>query len=422
MIDLINKKRLNNQLTKEEIEYIVKGYVNNTIPDYQMSALLMAICLNGMTDEEVVYLTDAMIHSGDILDLSNIDGVIVDKHSTGGVGDKTTLILAPLVASCGVRVCKMSGRGLGYTGGTIDKLESIPGFNVNLDTESVIREVNKIGAVIVSQTGNLVPADKKIYSLRDVTATTESIPLIASSIMSKKIASGAQKIVIDLKVGNGALIKDIESARHLASLMIKIGKKYNREVICVLTNMDKPLGYAIGNALEIKEALDFLDGKQASDLKEVVYRLASIMVSVGKNVSIKDAEIEIKNKIESKEALHKFYEIVKNQGGDLEKMEIASKVFSIKSPYTGFIKEINTLKLGELARSIGAGRQKKEDKIDYSVGFKLNKTVGDYVIKDEELVKVYLNERDLTISDITSCFIIDNELGNVKPNIYEVIQ
>lgn len=422
MINIINKKRLGKNLTKEEIEKVVKEYVDGQIPDYQMSALLMAICINGMSDEEIIYLTDAMIKSGEVLDLSNIDGTIVDKHSTGGVGDKTTLILAPIVASCGVKVCKMSGRGLGHTGGTIDKLESIPGFNVNLNIEKAIDEVNKVGAVIVSQTGNLVPADKKIYALRDVSGTVESIPLIASSIMSKKIASNASKIVIDLKVGNGALIKNIDDARYLSNLMIKIGKRYNREVVCVLTNMDKPLGTSIGNALEVKEAIEFLSGKQNKDLLEIIYKLSSLMVSLGKNISEEEALKEIKNKLENKEALNKFYEIIKNQGGNIDKLETSNKIFSIKSPYTGFIKEIDALKLGELSRSIGAGRYKKEDIIDYRVGFVLNKNVGDYVIKDEELVKVYLSDKDLSIADITSCFKITNELGEINPNIYEVIK
>jgi len=422
MLNIINKKRLGQILTKEEINYVVEKYVSGEIPDYQMSALLMAICINDMTDEETFNLTDAMINSGETLDLSGIQGSIVDKHSTGGVGDKTTLILAPIVASCGVKVCKMSGRGLGHTGGTIDKLESINGFNVNLSIEDAIKEVNKVGAVIVSQTGNLVPADKKIYALRDVSGTVESIPLIASSIMSKKIASGASSIVIDLKVGNGALIKNLEDAKHLSDLMIKIGKKYNRKVVCVLTNMDKPLGTSIGNALEVKEALEFLNGNRNKDLEEIIYKLASLMVSLGKNVSEEIALKEVKEKLNNKEALSKFYEIVKNQGGNIDDLKISNRVFSIKSPYTGFVKEIDTLKLGELSRSIGAGRYKKDDVIDYTVGFVLNKNVGDYVLKDEELVKVYLNKIDLSINDITSCFKIDSELGDVLPNIYGVIK
>lgn len=422
MLNIINKKRLGQILTKEEINYVVEKYVSGEIPDYQMSALLMAICINDMTDEETFNLTDAMINSGETLDLSGIQGSIVDKHSTGGVGDKTTLILAPIVASCGVNVCKMSGRGLGHTGGTIDKLESINGFNVNLSIEDAIKEVNKVGAVIVSQTGNLVPADKKIYALRDVSGTVESIPLIASSIMSKKIASGASSIVIDLKVGNGALIKNLEDAKHLSDLIIKIGKKYNRKVVCVLTNMDKPLGTSIGNALEVKEALEFLNGNRNKDLEEIIYKLASLMVSLGKNVSEEIALKEVKEKLNNKEALSKFYEIVKNQGGNIDDLKISNRVFSIKSPYTGFIKKIDTLKLGELSRSIGAGRYKKDDVIDYTVGFVLNKNVGDYVLKDEELVKVYLNKIDLSINDITSCFKIDSELGDVLPNIYGVIK
>ena len=321
MLNIINKKRLGQILTKEEINYVVEKYVSGEIPDYQMSALLMAICINDMTDEETFNLTDAMINSGETLDLSGIQGSIVDKHSTGGVGDKTTLILAPIVASCGVKVCKMSGRGLGHTGGTIDKLESINGFNVNLSIEDAIKEVNKVGAVIVSQTGNLVPADKKIYALRDVSGTVESIPLIASSIMSKKIASGASSIVIDLKVGNGALIKNLEDAKHLSDLMIKIGKKYNRKVVCVLTNMDKPLGTSIGNALEVKEALEFLNGNRNKDLEEIIYKLASLMVSLGKNVSEEIALKEVKEKLNNKEALSKFYEIVKNQGGNIDDLK-----------------------------------------------------------------------------------------------------
>ena len=422
MLDIINKKRLGQILTKEEINFVVEKYVSGEIPDYQMSALLMAICINNMTDEETFNLTDAMINSGETLDLSGIQGSVVDKHSTGGVGDKTTLILAPIVASCGVKVCKMSGRGLGHTGGTIDKLESINGFNVNLSIEDAIKEVNKVGAVIVSQTGNLVPADKKIYALRDVSGTVESIPLIASSIMSKKIASGASSIVIDLKVGNGALIKNLEDAKYLSDLMIKIGKKYNRKVVCVLTNMDKPLGTSIGNALEVKEALEFLNGNRNKDLEEIIYKLASLMVSLGKNVSEEIALKEVKEKLNNKEALSKFYEIVENQGGNIDDLKISNRVFSIKSPYTGFLKEIDTLKLGELSRSIGAGRYKKDDIIDYTVGFVLNKNVGDYVLKDEELVKVYLNKFDLSINDITSCFKIDSELGDVLPNIYGVFK
>ncbi|MDD3187322.1 MAG: thymidine phosphorylase [Bacilli bacterium] len=421
ILEIINKKRENKELTKEEIKYAINNYVNKEIPDYQMSSLLMAICINGMSDEEIFNLTDIMINSGEKLDLSMINPT-VDKHSTGGVGDKTTLILGPIVASCGINVCKMSGRGLGHTGGTIDKLESIPGFNVNLTKEDFIKQIKEIKLAITSQTGNLVPADKKVYALRDVTGTVESIPLIASSIMSKKIASDASKIVIDLKVGEGALIKTKEDAKKLAELMIKIGNHNNKEVVCVLTDMNEPLGFSIGNALEVREALDFLDGNMAPDLKEVIYKLASLMVSLGLNIKEENALNLVKEKIENKEALNKFKEFIKYQGGDLDKLTVSDRVFSIKSPYTGFVKEIDALKIGELAKNIGAGRQTKEDIIDYSVGFVLSKKVGDYVLQDEELVKVYLNKKDLSIADITNCFKIENELGELNPIIYEVIK
>ena len=289
MLEIIDKKRLGCILTKEEIEYVIKEYTNGNIPDYQMSALLMAICINGMTEEETIYLTDSFINSGEIIDTSNIKGKIVDKHSTGGVGDKTTLVLAPLLAALGYKVLKMSGRGLGFTGGTIDKLESISGYQVEEPFEKVEDEINKIGLAVISQTKNLVPADKKIYALRDVTSTVSSIPLIASSIMSKKIASGASTIVIDVKVGNGALIKTIDDARKLAKLMIKIGNNYQKKIICVLTNMDEPLGLAIGNSNEVLEAIDSLNGKGPKDLMELVKVLASEIIMANENISLDEA-------------------------------------------------------------------------------------------------------------------------------------
>lgn len=420
--EILKKMKVNKVLTKEEITYMVNGYNDGKIDDKVMSKFLMNIKNNGLSYEEVFYLTDAMIKTGEILSLDKINRTVVDKHSTGGVGDKVTIILSPIIASSGLGIAKMSGRSLGFTGGTIDKLESIPGYKIKLTDKEFINAVNKIGVAVISQTSSLAPADKKIYALRDVSGTVESIPLIASSIMSKKIASGASSIVIDLKVGNGALIKNLEDAKHLSDLMIKIGKKYNRKVVCVLTNMDKPLGTSIGNALEVKEALEFLNGNRNKDLEEIIYKLASLMVSLGKNVSEEIALNEVKEKLNNKEALSKFYEIVKNQGGNIDDLKISNRVFSIKSPYTGFIKKIDTLKLGELSRSIGAGRYKKDDVIDYTVGFVLNKNVGDYVLKDEELVKVYLNKIDLSINDITSCFKIDSELGDVLPNIYGVIK
>ena len=294
IIDIINKKRMNGELSLDELKFVVNGFLDGTVLDCQMSSLLMAIVLNGMTEEETFNLTDVMLESGHVIDLSNIDGIKVDKHSTGGVGDKTSLILVPLVASCGVKVAKMSGRSLGHTGGTIDKLESIDGFNVNLTNEQFINQVNNVGCALVSQTKELVPADKKIYALRDLTGTVESIPLIASSIMSKKLASGVDKIVIDVKVGNAAFMKNLESARKLANLMVKIGKNKGRDTICVLTNMDEPLGNNIGNALEVRESIEVLKGNGPSDLKEIILTLSSLMVSLGKNIDMDSALEQVK--------------------------------------------------------------------------------------------------------------------------------
>ena len=422
ILDIINKKRLKQELTKEEIHYFVDEYTKGTIPDYQMSSLLMAICCNGMSFQETIFLTNSMLESGEVLDLSSIDGKKVDKHSTGGVGDKTTIILGPLVASCGVKVAKMSGRGLGHTGGTIDKLESIPGFQVSKTIQEVIEQVNQIGVCVVSQTGNLVPADKKIYALRDVTATVESLPLIASSIMSKKIASSTDFIVIDLKVGDGALIKTIEDARKLAHLMVQIGKNYHRKTVCILTNMEKPLGHAIGNALEIEESIRFLKREEhLEDLEEIIVTLASWMVHLGKDISLEEAKKEVQTNLENGKAYRKFQEFISYQGGNLEQLKVSNRIFSIKSPKTGFVSKINTLKLGELVRSIGAGRYSKEDKIDYTVGALLNKNVGDYVLEGEELVKIYLNQKDMSLREITECFTIEESLKKQIPLILEVI-
>ena len=308
IVEIINKKRLKQALTENEIKYVVKGYVDGLIKDYQMSSLLMAICLNGMNESEVFALTEAMLHSGDILDLSEIEGKKIDKHSTGGVGDKTTLILGPLVSSLGVNIAKMSGRGLGHTGGTIDKLESIPGFSTNMSFERFQNQVNDIHFALVGQMGNLVPADKKIYALRDVTGTVESIPLIASSIMSKKLASGADKIVIDVKVGEGALAKTLEEARTLATLRVKIGKQANKEVICVLSNMDEPLGTHIGNALEVQEAIEFLKGNYQKDVYNLVITLGTLMVQLGLDVEEDAAKKMLEKNIKNGQAYQKFLE------------------------------------------------------------------------------------------------------------------
>ena len=422
IVDIINKKRLNKELTQEEITFFVDGYVQGTINDYQMSSLLMAICINGMSYEETSNLTEVMLHSGDTIDLSMLKGIKVDKHSTGGVGDKTTMILLPLVAACGVTAPKMSGRGLGFTGGTIDKLESIPGFKTNLTNEEFINQVEKIGCSVVSQTGNLVPADKKIYALRDVTGTVESIPLIASSIMSKKLASGADKIVIDLKVGNGALMKNLEDAKTLATTMVEIGKRHNKEVVCLLTDMNQPLGNAIGNALEVKESIDVLDGKGPKDIRNLVIVLATIMVSLGLNISTEEANKLVLEKLSSKEGLKKFKEMVAMQGGDIDAIKVSDKVVSIKSKKTGFVKSINTDMLGEIVRKLGGGRYNKEDNIDPSVGIVLSVKQSDYVLEDEEILKVYINEKDVKVEEILDCFEIDNISGGVLPLVYELIK
>ncbi len=422
IIELINKKKNKEVLTKDELKFIVDGYLSGDIKDYQMSSLLMAICINGMEDVETYNFTDLMLNSGDKIDLSEIKGIKVDKHSTGGVGDKTTLILAPLVASCGVYVPKMSGRSLGHTGGTIDKLESISGFKVDLKREDFIKEVNDIKLAIVSQTGNLVPADKKIYALRDVSGTVESIPLIASSIMSKKLACGADKIVLDVKVGNGALMKNLEDASILADTMIKIGKNNNVEVVCVLTDMSQPLGNAIGNSLEVLESIEVLKGNGPKDLISLVTKIATIMVSLGKSISYDDASKEVEENLKNGKAYNKFCEMIKYQQGDINNIEVSKRVFSIKSSKTGFVNAINAYELGEITRKIGAGRYSKTDIINHGVGVVLNKKVGDYVLQDEELLKVYLGDKDITVGEILECFEITQKLDEEIPLIHKIIK
>lgn len=379
ILDIINKKANNYELTKEELETIFMDYLKDEVKDYQMSAFLMAICINDMSDSEIFALTDIFIRSGEVLDLSFIDGVKVDKHSTGGVGDKTTLIVAPLVASCNVPVIKMSGRGLGYTGGTIDKLESIPGFKVDLTEEEIKRQAKEIGIVITSQTKELAPLDKKVYALRDVTETTNSIPLIASSIMSKKIAGGADKIVIDIKVGSGALIKTEQEAERLSSLLIKIGSYYQKEVRTVISNMDRPLGHNIGNKLEVLEAIEVLKNKEKGHLLDLSIDLATKMVSMGKEISETDAKKEVLENLENGKALNKFIEFVKYQDGNLEELTIESKVYNIKANKSGILKDINALSIAKLSESLGAGRKSKEDKIDYNAGVVIKKEIGEEI-------------------------------------------
>lgn len=389
-VDIINKKRVGEKLSKVELDYIFNGYLNGTVKDYQMSSLLMAICINGMTDEEVFDLVDIFIKSGDVLDLSMIPGIKVDKHSTGGVGDKVSLIIGPIVASCGVPVPKMSGRGLGHTGGTIDKLESIPGFNVNLTDEEFINQVKNIGLAITGQTKNLCPLDKVIYALRDVTGTVSSIPLIATSIMSKKIAGGADKILLDVKVGDGALMKEMDEAKSLASLMEKIGKFYNKEVVCEITDMNTPLGDNIGNALEVVEAVDILRGKE-SHLRDLCIDVSSKMISMSKGISVIEAKKEVMESLNSGRAYNKFLEFVKYQGGDIHGLKVSGKTIDIKSKRSGTLTKIRALNLGKLSVSLGAGRMSKEDTIDYTVGIVLNKHVGDIININDTLCTLYVN-------------------------------
>lgn len=421
IIDIILKKKNKEELTEEEIKYVVEGFTNGSICDYQMSSLLMAITINDMTDNEVIYLTKYMMLSGNTIDLSFLDNV-VDKHSTGGVGDKTTLIIAPIVAACSCKVAKMSGKGLGYTGGTIDKLESIPGFRTNLSKDEFIHEIEDIGMAITSQTDDVALADKKIYALRDVTGTTESIPLIASSIMSKKIASGSKKLVIDLKVGEGALVKDIESARRLGNLMIKIGKENGMEVICLLTNMNIPLGNNVGNSLEVLEAINTLYYNKESNLQKLCISLASYMVSLGRNISYEEANNMVLDVIRSKKAYNKFLEFVLYQHGDITKLPKSNKIYEIKSDISGYLTDISSLEIAKLSMHLGAGRQNKDDKIDYSAGIIINKNINDYVNINDTILTLYTN-KDVPLFDKNKLFKISDNINNDNSSlIYEIIK
>ena len=398
MVDLIEKKRDGGILTKEEIDFIIEGYTNNMIPDYQMSAFAMAVYFQGMTDEESTNLAIAMLNSGDQIDLSKIEGVKVDKHSTGGVGDKTTLVLAPMVASLGIKFAKMSGRGLGHTGGTLDKLESIKGFNINLSNEEFISQVNKIGLAVIGQTGNLTPADKKLYALRDVTGTVPSIPLIASSIMSKKLASGSNAICLDVKVGSGAFMKNIDDATKLANLMVNIGNNCGRHMTAILTDMDQPLGCAIGNSLEVIEAINTLKGQGPKDLLDLCLTIGSYLVVDAKVTDNLDtARTMLEENINNGKALEKLIEMVKAQGGDVSYIQDpnnfpkAKNVIAVLSPTAGYVSHIDALGIGLCAMKLGAGRKTKEDIIDPEVGIILNKKLGDKVLKNEPLAYLYAN-------------------------------
>ena len=408
IIEIIEKKKNGEVLTKDELKFAFYGYLEDKIPDYQMSSLLMAICLKGMNTEETFALTDLFLHSGDVLDLSSLKGPKADKHSTGGVGDKTTMIIGPMVASCGVMVPKMSGRGLGHTGGTIDKLESIPSFRTNLTEEEFLAQVEDIGFAVTAQTKNLTPLDKKIYALRDVTGTTESIPLIASSIMSKKIAGGADCIVIDVKVGKGALIKTMPDAVKLSQLMEAIGAFYQRKVRTVITPMDTPLGRCVGNRLEVLEAIDLLNGKGDENLHNLCIQLASHMVSMAKEIDYDEAKKEVLESLEDGRAYQKFLEFVKKQGGKLESLSIDAKKWEIHSSQDGVIEAIDALQIGELAVSLGAGRLNKEDVIDPCAGIVLNCKVGDSVSKGDILATLYSNK------DVAIEMVVIEDLFQIK--------
>ncbi|MBA8772563.1 MULTISPECIES: pyrimidine-nucleoside phosphorylase [Staphylococcus] len=402
MVDIIAKKRDGHVLTKEEIQFFVNGYTNGEIPDYQMSSLAMAIFFQDMTDEERADLTMAMVASGDQIDLSNIKGVKVDKHSTGGVGDTTTLVLAPLVAALDVPVAKMSGRGLGHTGGTIDKLESVKGFHVEISEEEFVRLVNEDHVAVIGQTGNLTPADKKIYALRDVTGTVNSIPLIASSIMSKKIAAGADAIVLDVKTGNGAFMKTVEDAEALAHAMVKIGNQVGRQTMAIISDMSQPLGFAIGNALELKEAIDTLKGEGPEDLTELVLTLGSQMVVLAQKANnLEEAREMLKEVIENGKALEKFKTFLSNQGGDASIVDDPSQLptaqyqFELPAKQAGVVAEMIANEIGIASMMLGAGRQTKEDEIDLAVGLVLNKKIGDYVEEGESLLTIHANTQDV---------------------------
>ena len=401
ILDIISKKRDSKELSKEEIEHFVKEYTIGNIKDYQAAALIMAIYINGMNNREITDLTIAMAHSGDVLDLSKFGTQVVDKHSTGGVGDKVSIILLPLIASMGVPVAKMSGRGLGFTGGTVDKMESIPGYRTNIGIDEFIKNVEKVGISMISQTMNLAPADKKIYELRDSISCVDNIPLIASSIMSKKIASGANKIVIDVTVGKGAFMKTKEDAEKLAEQMTQIGNLAGKEIKCILTPMDEPLGFAVGNTLEVIEAINFLKGNMPEDLKQVVLELGANMLKLaGKGQNIEENKQQMLENIKNGKAYNKFVEMVQNQGGDVGYLEDTTKfqkskyISAVVTQKTGIVKEINAEEIGRLAGYLGAGRINKEDKIDPSVGIILNKKVGDTVEEQDFLAYICANDEE----------------------------
>lgn len=430
MVDIIEKKRNGEELTKDEIQFMINGYTNGDIPDYQMSALAMAVFFQGMTKEERVYLTEAMVKSGDEIDLSGIEGIKVDKHSTGGVGDTTTLVLGPLVASVGVPVAKMSGRGLGHTGGTIDKLESVEGFHVEITNDEFVRLVNKNKIAVIGQSANLTPADKKLYALRDVTATVDSIPLIASSIMSKKIAAGADAIVLDVKTGSGAFMKSLDDAKELAQAMVEIGKGVGRNTKAIISDMSQPLGFAVGNALEVKEAIDTLKGHGPSDLRELCLTLGSHMVVLaGKASSLEEARAMLEESIQNGKAIESFKTFLQAQGGDASVVDDPSKLPAAKytievvAKESGYVSEITAETIGVAAMMLGAGRVTKESTIDLAVGLVLHKKVGDFVSAGESLVTIHSNKEnvDEVMEKIYSAYKLVDEKVETPTLIYTEI-
>ncbi|MGG0657765.1 pyrimidine-nucleoside phosphorylase [Rummeliibacillus pycnus] len=427
MVDIIEKKRDGHELTSEEIRFFIEGYTNGSIPDYQASSLAMAIYFQDMTDRERADLTMAMVESGDQIDLSGIAGVKVDKHSTGGVGDTTTLVLGPLVAAVGVPVAKMSGRGLGHTGGTIDKLESIEGFHVELTTEQFTKQVNDIKLAVIGQSGNLTPADKKLYALRDVTGTVPSIPLIASSIMSKKIAAGADAIVLDVKTGDGAFMKTVEDSKNLAHAMVQIGKNVGRNTMAIISDMNQPLGFAIGNALEVKEAIDTLSGKGPKDLTELCLTLGSQMVVLGGHAkTIEEARKQLEEVIANGAALDVFKKFIKGQGGnpavidDPSLLPQAKYTFEVPAKESGYVSHIVADEIGTAAMLLGAGRATKESEIDLAVGLILRKKVGDAVQDGESLVTIYSNRED--VKEVVDKIYANIEISTEKVNAPKLIE
>ena len=430
MVDIIEKKRNGKELTDEEIRFFIKGYVDGSIPDYQASAFTMAVYFKGMCNREICTLVDAMMHSGDVIDLSAIKGVKVDKHSTGGVGDKTSLVVGPMVAACGAKVVKMSGRGLGHTGGTLDKLESIPGMQIAISQEDFFKQVNEIGLSIVGQTGHLVPADKKLYALRDVTATVESIPLIASSIMSKKLASGSDAILLDVKFGSGAFMKTLEDAQVLARTMVNIGKGLGRDTRAILTDMDQPLGLAVGNSLEVKEAIETLHGKGPKDFVELCYEASAIMLEQAGIVKTKEEAMPmLRRVIEDGSAFEKLVQMVEHQHGDASyirdpsKFEVSKHIIEVKAMTSGYVRRIDSLEIGESAMRLGAGRETMQDTIDMSAGIVLNKKVGDKVEKGDVLCVAYTNKENTEqiINDIRESFKLDKEEVKTLPIVHDYI-